>query len=229
MIARDMIRRLHDRGYAIFEPLIDEPCLEELRGEADRLSARSRTRGGVRNLLGRSEVFTRIAETGPLRDLACQLLGPEARARKLTLFNKKPGANWKIRWHQDVAITVRRRVDLDGWSAWSEKEGVLHVRPPARVLEGVVALRLHVDETPSENGALRVIPGSHLEGRLSRPEIQRWRERRAAVICEVAAGGVMAMRPLLLHASSAAASPANRRVLHFEYTAQELPGGLEWA
>jgi len=36
------------------------------------------------------------------------------------------------------------------------------------------------------------------------------------------------MRPLLLHASSAAAAPARRRVIHLEYAASALPGGLEW-
>lgn len=36
------------------------------------------------------------------------------------------------------------------------------------------------------------------------------------------------MRPLLLHASSPAASPGHRRVLHVEYAAAGLPGGLQW-
>lgn len=36
------------------------------------------------------------------------------------------------------------------------------------------------------------------------------------------------MRPLLLHASSPAASPGHRRVLHVESAAAGLPGGLQW-
>jgi len=34
-------------------------------------------------------------------------------------------------------------------------------------VEGMVTLRLHLDETPAENGALRVVPGSHGLGVLS--------------------------------------------------------------
>ncbi len=36
------------------------------------------------------------------------------------------------------------------------------------------------------------------------------------------------MRPLLLHASSAASVPLHRRVIHLEFAAAMLPLGLEW-
>jgi hypothetical protein len=36
------------------------------------------------------------------------------------------------------------------------------------------------------------------------------------------------MRPLLLHASSSAAEPASRRVIHVEFAADELPHGMQW-
>jgi len=39
---------------------------------------------------------------------------------------------------------------------------------------------------------------------------------------------VILMRPLLLHASSAATEPRRRRVVHLEYAAGPLPGGVEW-
>jgi len=37
------------------------------------------------------------------------------------------------------------------------------------------------------------------------------------------------MRPLLLHASSAARSPQHRRVVHLEFAPRDLlPAGLDW-
>ncbi len=36
------------------------------------------------------------------------------------------------------------------------------------------------------------------------------------------------MRPLLLHASASGTNPGHRRVIHLEYAAVSLPGGLEW-
>ena len=45
-----------------------------------------------------------------------------------------------------------------------------------------------------------------------------------------ARGGVVAMRPLVIHASSKSRSQAQRRVLHIEYAAvKEFPGGLRLA
>ena len=43
-----------------------------------------------------------------------------------------------------------------------------------------------------------------------------------------ALGGVLAMRPLVLHASSASDSPGHRRVIHIEFGCQPLPGDLQW-
>ncbi|WP_162549742.1 phytanoyl-CoA dioxygenase family protein [Hymenobacter nivis] len=42
------------------------------------------------------------------------------------------------------------------------------------------------------------------------------------------AGGAMLMKPLLLHASSRSTSDRPRRVIHLEFSAQELPAGLAW-
>ena len=50
------------------------------------------------------------------------------------------------------------------------------------------------------------------------------------VDCVAPSGGVVAMRPLTLHASSKSADDRPRRVLHIEYAASmELGGGIELA
>jgi ectoine hydroxylase-related dioxygenase (phytanoyl-CoA dioxygenase family) len=107
------------------------------------------------------------------------------------------------------------------------KAGVLHVQPPAEVMSGILAIRLHLDESGLDNGPLRVIAGSHREGRLSAEEIAR-REKGNCVTCAVPKGGALLIRPLLLHASSACAIPKSRRVIHLEFATAELPHGLEW-
>jgi hypothetical protein len=72
-----------------------------------------------------------------------------------------------------------------------------------------------------------VIPGSHRDGWLDN-EIADWKTRVGPLTCEIPAGGVLAMCPLLLHASSRALRPANRRVIHIEYASEPLPNGLTW-
>lgn len=144
------------------------------------------------------------------------------------LFDKNPQANWKVPWHQDTTIAVRERVDEPGFGPWSVKAGVVHVQPPVHVLERMITLRIHLDDCDVDNGPLLVLPGSHAHGILSDEEIERWRAGTAPVACTGSRGSMVIMRPLLLHASSAAAAPRRRRILHLELAGDDLPGRLRW-
>jgi hypothetical protein len=162
---------------------------------------------------------------------ACALVRPflgNARPVRGILFDKLPGANWKVPWHQDLSIAVKSRHDVAGYGPWSVKDGVPHVQPPAAVLEQMLTLRLHLDDCFNDNGPVRVVPGSHRLGILAPEEIAAARSSSAEVTTALPAGGVLLMRPLLLHASSPAASPKHRRVIHIEYANVELPPPLQW-
>jgi ectoine hydroxylase-related dioxygenase (phytanoyl-CoA dioxygenase family) len=128
----------------------------------------------------------------------------------------------------DLIIPVREKRETPGFSGWSVKDGVPHVHPPAEILAGMLTVRLHLDECGADNGPLRVIPGSHRHGKLSAEEIRRLRGETDPVVCSVAAGGALLMKPLLLHASSPAVVPGHRRVLHLEYARDPLPEGQVW-
>jgi hypothetical protein len=49
-----------------------------------------------------------------------------------------------------------------------------------------------------------------------------------AKVCAAAAGGIVAMRPLCIHASSSARQATNRRVVHLVLAAHDLPQPLDW-
>jgi hypothetical protein len=75
-----------------------------------------------------------------------------------------------------------------------------------------------------------VLPGTHRRGILSRDELHRVAGTAGAVDCVVSAGGVVAMRPLVVHASSKSTDDRPRRVLHIEYAASVHVGpGVELA
>jgi ectoine hydroxylase-related dioxygenase (phytanoyl-CoA dioxygenase family) len=155
------------------------------------------------------------------------ILGPECFAVRGIFFNKTRTSNWKVAWHQDLTIAVRERKNVEGFGPWTMKAGVLHVQPPCEVMAGMLAIRLHMDESGCDNGPLRVIAGSHSAGRLSGERISTW-SKEESVTCTVPRGGALVMRPLLLHASSASAITKSRRVIHLEFAAAELPQGLNW-
>jgi ectoine hydroxylase-related dioxygenase (phytanoyl-CoA dioxygenase family) len=146
---------------------------------------------------------------------------------KATFFNKTQESNWKVAWHQDLTIMVRKRREVAGFGPWTIKEGIVHVQPTAEILSRILAIRLHLDESGADSGPLRVIPGSHKDGRLSSEQVSAY-EKEDNEICLVPRGGALLMRPLLLHASSACAVPKPRRVIHLEFSADELPQGLHW-
>jgi ectoine hydroxylase-related dioxygenase (phytanoyl-CoA dioxygenase family) len=75
---------------------------------------------------------------------------------------------------------------------------------------------------------LRVVPGSHRLGRIDAAAAHREREDRGEDAVSVSKGGLMVMRPLLLHASSKTLADSPRRVLHFVYGPSALPDGLRW-
>ncbi len=218
-----------ERGFLLLPEVVSpETCaflLAAINGTRPRSDALAPNR---RNLLRETPATAEFARAGALMDLARQRLGPAAFPVRALFFDKTPDANWSVTWHQDVTVAVRVRRDAPGFSGWSIKDEVPHVQPPVSVLENMLTIRLHLDDCDESNGALQVLPGSHASGRLDVQQIAHWRKTVEPVTCAVGRGGVLLMRPLLLHASGKARDPRHRRVVHIEYAAADLPGGLEW-
>jgi ectoine hydroxylase-related dioxygenase (phytanoyl-CoA dioxygenase family) len=182
---------------------------------------------GLRNL---TDVVPEVAELVRLPAIAqpvTKILGAAAFMTRATLFDKTPGANWGVFWHQDLSIAVETKHQVSGFGAWTRKAGVACVQPPVELMTRVLAVRLHLDDCTATNGALKVLPGTH-RGRMSATEIDAQQQRMASVTCEVPPGGLLLMKPLLLHASSSMDEPRSRRVIHFEFANFELPLPLQW-
>jgi hypothetical protein len=235
-------RRLLRDGFLLVHQVLDAAAVERLRSVIAEIASSHEHHGrtyAARNLL-QVPAIAEVARSEAVAGLVRQALdemksGSEGPARlagptavRGLLFNKMAEANWAVPWHQDLTIAVRERREAPGFGPWSVKDGVVHVQPPDRVIARMLAVRIHLDDTDAENGALRVIPGSHTEGRLSAAAIGRWTTSREGVTIEAPAGSALLMRPHLLHASLAGAAPRQRRVIHLEFAANELPFGLEW-
>lgn len=219
--------RIEENGFALIENALSP---ESFRAAIAALDASNSTNGraGRRNVAEEIPAIRKLVSLPQLHAIAREVLGDEAFVVRVLLFDKTPGANWAVGWHQDLAIAVREKIEAPEFFGWSVKSGVPHVHPPREVLEEMVTLRLHLDDCGKDNGPLRVIPGTHRHGRLSDDAINAACAAKSEVVCPLAAGGVLVMRPLLLHASSPSQSPQHRRVLHIEFAAHPLPHGLEW-
>jgi hypothetical protein len=204
---------MEDLGFEIREGIVSPAECERLRARIVPTS-----RAGSRHLMSHPAVRS-IARSKPLLDLARECVGPSAVPYRATLFDKSGARNWLVVWHQDTTLPLASRTDSSEWGPWSLKDGVTYAHAPAWALANVVALRIHLDDSTAEKGPLRVIPGSHRDGVLSDDDVFRIARERAAVDCVVRCGGVLRMRPLLIHGSSKSIRPEPRRVLHLEYAA----------
>ncbi|MGH6924961.1 MAG: phytanoyl-CoA dioxygenase family protein [Propylenella sp.] len=169
-----------------------------------------------------------IEASGPIGRLAAALCGREMRPVRVLLFDKTPVANWAVPWHQDRTIAVKRRAEVAGYGPWTIKEGAVHVEPPVAVLNDMLTLRAFLDDCGADDGALEVVVGSHLFGRVPGGEIKELVNRARVFVGIGRSGDVLAMRTLGIHRSKRAATPTHRRVVHVDYSSFHLPAPLQW-
>lgn len=225
---------IDENGFGVLEKLLDDAAVSRLAEAVAKLelsnsvSRKNDSVYGVRNLLNLSTEIREFSESQAVRKIAERFLGKKGRVVRAIFFDKTPDANWKVSWHQDLTIAVKKKNETEGFSVWTRKAGIEHVQPPVEILEKMITLRFHLDAADASNGALKVMPKSHKNGRLSAAEIKSWREANETRLCSVKKGDCFVMRPLILHSSSAGTAPKNRRVIHFEFSAEDLPDGLDW-
>jgi len=228
------MQTLQDLGYAVVEDVLNDAHVSRLLSTLepyckDKQSQTGRAVHAIRNLFEVLPDLSGIVDQPEIRGLVDPILGRGAFAVRAIYFDKPQDANWKVPWHQDQAIAVKQRIDTPGFGPWSVKDGVPHVEPPISILEQMLTIRIHLDDCTENNGPLRVIPGSHQLGRLTPDKTSELLNKHGEVACTVNAGGAVLMHPTILHASSPAASPTHRRVIHIEYADTALPGELAWA
>jgi ectoine hydroxylase-related dioxygenase (phytanoyl-CoA dioxygenase family) len=180
----------------------------------------------IRNLLGEIPEIQPSLWTDKLNEVIDNVFGTDYFLVKAIFFDKPPLSNWLVTWHQDTKISVDKQVKTEGFGQWTLKQGLPSVQPTLDVLENIYTIRLHLDDCDETNGALKVIPTTRKLGVLKDKDIQNM--GKTSEICSVSKGGIMIMRPLLVHSSSKSTSARHRRVIHLEFSSKQLPNGLKW-
>jgi ectoine hydroxylase-related dioxygenase (phytanoyl-CoA dioxygenase family) len=170
-----------------------------------------------------------LCKSSKVSALAQRFLGDSVRPVHAVMFDKSRDTNWALGWHQDRTISVRERIDVAGYGPWTVKAGSVHVEPPFDVIRQMITLRLHLDDVDQDNAPLQIAPGSHHIGRIPASEIDATVTRLGSRSCVANAGDVWVYSTGILHASDKATRPRRRRVLHVDFSAENLPGGLDWS
>jgi hypothetical protein len=231
----ELIERVEGDGFAVVPGVYSSvecaaiaQALQAALAECGDVSAALRRANGAiygaRNLLSIFPLARSLWRKPSLLDLLTAALGAHFGLVRGLYFDKPPEGNWSLPWHQDLTIAVKdHALPSDRFRNRTTKAGVPHVEAPDEILRPMLTLRIHLDDVTSENGPLQVLPGTHISR--DAPAL------REAVTIFAAAGDVLAMRPLLAHASapSVAGTSCHRRIIHLEFAASgDLPDGYEW-
>ena len=229
------LERLKADGFSIVESVF---TVAEVRSMIDKLESAIaaddqssiKSRGKVyaaRNLIDSIPDIQSCYHAAPLMELLTEDLSARFGLVRVLYFDKPSDRSWYLPWHKDLTIAVKdNTLPTTHFSKPTRKAGVDHVEASELLLKNMLTLRIHLDEVTTCNGPLEVIPGSHASGKAVQPTEQE------AIKILVSAGDVLAMRPMISHASGHTDPEGNlrRRILHLEFSAIEhLPDGYQWS
>jgi phytanoyl-CoA hydroxylase len=209
ILSQEQVDDYVTNGYLLPGKILDENQIEFLQDEYDREIEKARREGYLTNLAAAEDQtktedaqmlqvydvsthniwFRKLAYADRILDVVEDLIGPNIRLLGAHLLYKPPHHGSIVYWHQD---------------------NLYHQCFPANMVSGWLTL----DDVNRDNGAMQMIPGSHL-----RPRWEDWGEQVEKIdtsnarIVELPAGGIMFHHCQVLHRSEPNRSDRPRRIV----------------
>ncbi len=230
------INEINSEGFTIIDNVYSENEIEKIISEIEKVTENETENATFRkseDLFAIRQFHKEIPETlkyifnQNLREIIKSNFGENYFITKSIYFDKPEKSNWFVAYHQDLTISVDKKVEIENFENWTTKQNQFAVQPPKEILEQNFTIRINKDNTTKENGALKVVNKSHRKGIVRTESIIV--ENEIETICEVEKGGIMIMKPLLFHASNKTTNNERRRVIHIEFSNIKLPRELEWS
>ena len=224
---------IQENGFTVINNIFSEDEIEKISEVIQNIDTSKETFRKSEDLFAIRQFLKEIPDVKEfifndnVNEIIKEIFGEEYFVVKSIYFDKPEKSNWYVAYHQDLTISVDKKVQLDNFGPWTTKQNQFAVQPPLEILENIFTIRIHLDDTDENNGALKVIPTSHSKG-IYRPETIDWNVE-SENICNVEKGGLMIMKPLLLHGSNRTTNGKKRRVIHVEFSNKELPEVLNWS
>lgn len=232
MALQDTLNQFDRNGFAVIDNIYSSEEITQLQSIIENTDTSAETFRKSSDLFAIRQFLKEVPQTLPyifnekLKKII-NTFGLDYFSVKSIYFDKPGESNWFVAYHQDLTVSVDKKILIEGFGPWTVKQNQFAVQPPLNILENIFTIRIHLDDTNEENGALKVIPESHKK-QIYRPETINW-DVETEVSCNVPKGGIMLMKPLLLHSSGRTVNNSRRRVIHIEFSNIELPENLEWS
>lgn len=224
---------LEQKGFSTINSVYGQEEIDSIIKLIDSQNSSSPTFRKSEDLFAIRQFIKELPEIKPLvfneklNSIIKSIAGEDYFIVKSIYFDKPEKSNWFVAYHQDLTISVDKKENIEGFGSWTSKHNQFAVQPPLEILENIFTIRIHLDETNENNGALKVVDQSHSK-KIYRPETIDWAIEKES-LCNVEAGGIMLMKPLLLHGSNRTSNNKRRRVIHIEFSNKELPNGINWS
>lgn len=219
---RDLRQEYTERGFVSLPHLLDETDLNRLHAAFDESVASGRMEVGDTEIIGNNDAiykhptFEEYASDERICSVVTELMGRPFELQHSKLMNKptRDLGKGEILWHQDFPFFPHTNTDL-------------------------LAVAIHLDDEDKDSGSVRAIPGSHRHGVLSHcedgefvykcTEMVDYRDEET-VLFAGKAGNVTVHHSLLLHSSARKNADSPRRVLFYQYRAQDAVqlAGVIW-
>jgi ectoine hydroxylase-related dioxygenase (phytanoyl-CoA dioxygenase family) len=233
MLYEKIKEQIFSEGFSIIDDIFTQQEIDQLLSVISKADTNNTTFRKTNDLFAIRQFLKEIPDAvniifnDKLRLVISKMFGNDFFAVKSIYFDKPEQSNWFVSYHRDLTISVENKYETEGFTSWTVKQNQFAVQPPISILENNFTIRIHLDDTDDQNGALRIIPKSHLKGIVRQDKVEENTE--SEMICPVKKGGIMIMKPLLLHASNRTTNDKKRRVVHIEFSNQKLPGKLNWS
>lgn len=224
---------IHEYGFSVIHKVFSDQEVDEIISVLNTIDTsrenfrKSEDLFAIRQFLKEIPEIKDLIFNDNIKRIIREIFGEKYIVVKSIYFDKPETSNWYVAYHQDLTISVDKKLELPNFGPWTTKQNQFAVQPPLNILENIYTIRIHLDDTDENNGALKVVPRSHAKG-IYRPETIDWTVETEE-ICKVEKGGIMLMKPLILHGSNRTTNGKKRRVIHIEFSDIALPKQLSWS
>ena len=210
MTAQDR-QQLDENGYVILENYMGDRLLAELRERIAQLFLSEGERAGsefkqeeqtqrLANLVDKGEIFQRAIAMPEILDRIAHVLGPQFKLSSLNARSANPHSTWVQPLHADMGAIPDEKGYWVANTVWM------------------------LDDFTEQNGAIRMVPGSHRWGRLPQQALADLQARHPEeILITGKAGTVVVMNAHLWHGGTANRTARPRCAMHAFYARWDKP------
>jgi ectoine hydroxylase-related dioxygenase (phytanoyl-CoA dioxygenase family) len=200
------MRQLEEQGYLVLPGFLSEAEVERFRARVEELFAEEGDQSGAEfkqepgarrlaNVVDKGEIFEKIIESPKVLECVETVLGPDFKLSSLNVRSANPHGNSGQPLHVDSGELPDALGNSVCNSVWM------------------------LDDFTEQNGALRVVPGSHKWMRIPEPGVKVEGE----VLVTGKAGTVVVMNAHMWHGGTDNRTDRPRRAMHVYYTRGDKP------